>query len=505
LKSENNYIYPLSTLINKVYNINISLEANISGLCCDSRNVLAGDCFIALQGAKHNGLAFITDAIKKGAVAVIASSDTFAEDTIAHDSLIIPMIKVPMLDGGLALLAATFYNFPAKNLNMIGITGTNGKTSIAFLLAEILTSLADKTAIIGTLGYGSTKSLEPTMLTTEPVISLHKKIYAIAKQGFRGVAMEISSHGIKQNRIAHIDFNYLIFTNIAPDHLDYHESFTDYCATKLSLFDRKNIVGAIINWNDIEGRKICDIAKNNKYDYILYGTTDYKGMLLENVNYVFAENIDITLDSFKFTLLSSWGRTEISGGYLGMSNVENVLAVIAYLLANGTGLIKVAAVLKKLPVIPGRMQTYIMPNKARVIIDYAHTSDSLEQILSFLKPQCKGNLFCLFGCGGDRDKGRRYGMGRMADLYASHIILTADNPRDESLADINADIMLKMVDKSKIEFIENRADAIIKTLAKSSPNDIIVIIGKGHESYQDQGGKLYYHSDCAVVESLFAN
>lgn len=503
MNSKNKYISSLATLINKVYKIKIASKANISGLCCDSRSVIAGDCFVALEGQNHNALSFIEDAIKNGAVAIVAAGDVVCEDEILHNGCSIPIIKLPMLESRISLFAATFYGFSADNLNMVGVTGTNGKTSIAFLLAEILTNLDDKTAIIGTLGYGSTKSLESTSLTTEPVISLHKKIYEIASQGFTGIVMEVSSHGIKQNRIAHIDFNYLIFTNITPDHLDYHANFADYCATKLSLFDRDNIDGAIVNWNDIEGRKICEIAKNNKYDCILYATCDYEGMLLQSSKYVFAESINIALDSFSFTLVSSWGSIEINGGYLGMTNVENVLAVIAYLLANGVALRKVAAVLKKLPVIPGRMQAYSMPNNARVIIDYAHTADSLEQILSFLKPQCQGKLFCLFGCGGNRDKARRYGMGRIADLYANHIVLTADNPRDESLADINNDIMAKMIDKSKVEFIENRADAIKETLSKSIEGDIIVIIGKGHESYQEQDGKVYCHSDLEVVQSLF--
>ena len=490
----------LSTLINEVYNIKVASEIDVTGLSYDSREVAPGDCFLALEGEKHNGLAFIKDAIQNGAVAIVAAGDAFSEEMV---TLSVPLIKVPLLESGLSLLAATFYNFPTKKLNMVGVTGTNGKTSITFLLAEILTRLVEKSAMIGTMGYGSTSNLGSTSLTTEPAVSLHKKIYELVQQGFSTVAMEASSHGIKQNRVAHVDFNYLIFTNITPDHLDYHVSFEDYCATKLSLFNQKHITAAIVNWNDMEGRKICDIAKNNNYDCILYGTTDYKGMLLKNLKYVYAENIEITIGAFKCTLVSSWGTADISGGYLGMTNVENVLAVAAYLLATGVPIELVSTCLKNLPVIPGRMQIYNMPNESKVVVDYAHTPDSLEQMLSFLNLQCTGQLFCIFGCGGDRDKGRRYGMGRIADLYASHIVLTTDNPRDESIAEINADIMAKMIDKSKVEFIENRAEAIRKTLEKSKKGDVIVIIGKGHEEYQEQQGKIYHHSDRAVVESLF--
>ena len=491
----------LSTLINKVYNIKIASGVDVTGLSYDSREVAPGDCFFALEGENHNGLAFVQDAIQNGAVAIVASGDTFSEEVGA---LSVPIIKIPLLESGLSLLAATFYDFPTQKLNIIGVTGTNGKTSITFLLAEILTRLAEKAAMIGTMGYGSASNLEPTSLTTEPAVSLHKKMYELLQQGFDTVAMEASSHGIKQNRISNIDFNYLIFTNITPDHLDYHGSFEDYCATKLSLFNHKDVTAAIVNWNDVEGRKICDIATNNNYDCILYGTTDYKNMLLKNFKYVYAENIDITLESFKFTLRSSWGTTDISGGYLGMTNVENVLAVVAYLLATGVSIEMVATCLKSLPVIPGRMQLYNMPNESKVIVDYAHTPDSLEQLLSFLNLRCRGELFCIFGCGGNRDKGRRYGMGRIADLYASHVVLTTDNPRNEPVAEINADIMAKMIDKSKVEFIENRAEAIRNTLAKSKKGDVIVIIGKGHENYQEQQGKIYHHSDRAVVESLFA-
>lgn len=490
--------YSLSTLINQIYNINISCEVKVKGLCSDSRTVSPGDCFVALQGENYKGLVFAEDAIKKGAVAVITSGDVFAEKMLYGA----PVITIPSLQNKLSLLAATFYDFPSNKLNTIGVTGTNGKTSIAFLLAEILTNLCEKTAMMGTIGCGGTKELDATAMTTEPAVSLHKKMHELLGKGFAGVAMEVSSHGIKQGRIAHANFNYLIFTNITPDHLDYHGSFADYCKTKLSLFDRKNVTAAIVNWNDTEGRKICDIAKSNNYDCVIYGTNDYKSMELTKLKYVFAENISITLTGFKFTLISSWGRAEIRGGYLGMTNVDNVLAVITYLLTTGVDIGVVSQVVRDLPTIPGRMQMYSMPSGAKVIVDYAHTPDSLEHLLAFLNLQCQGELTCIFGCGGNRDKGRRYGMGRIADLYASHIVLTTDNPRDEDVKDINADIMAKMLNKGKVKFIENRSEAIRKTIAVANKDDVIVIIGKGHETYQEQNGKVYYHSDRDVVEEM---
>ena len=320
--------------------------------------------------------------------------------------------------------------------------------------------------------------------------------------GVTNVAMEVSSHAIAQCRIVALEFDYLIFSNITPDHLDFHSSFAEYVATKQRLFTSKGIKGIVTNYDDPYGRELYK-RHYQEVAVVCYGCN--LSLPTIRAKYVLASNVVYNMSGFSCDVATSWGNFSLRSALIGSFNISNVLAVVAYLLLNGIGIAAITTVVARLQPVPGRMQTFKRKNSSLVVVDYAHTADALEQVLSFIrKTVACGKIWVVFGCGGERDKARRYGMATVARSLSDHIIVTADNPRAECLQEINADICKVFCSSDQVEIIDDRAEAISYALKNAVCEDVVLIVGKGHESTQEINGRKIKHSDIACVERFLA-
>ncbi|MBT4884937.1 MAG: UDP-N-acetylmuramoyl-L-alanyl-D-glutamate--2,6-diaminopimelate ligase [Legionellales bacterium] len=483
----------LKEIIHKVYAVNIDSDIAIKKLSIDSREIDSGDCFVAVKGERFDGADYIENAIASGAVAVIVASEVFFESVRSNTKVVV--VGLPDLATKLGNLAAAFYSFPSRDMNVVGVTGTNGKSSMVYLLAAALKFIKKKSAFIGTMGYGDVDNYNYATRTTEMAIKLQHMFSQLSEKKFSHVAMEVSSHGISQHRIVGVDFNGLIFTNISGDHLDYHGDIASYAETKLSIFKREGLDIIITNIDDDFGKKI--VRRHGGDNVVCYG-------LQSNIQefgckYVAANYINYTMAGTNLKIQSSWGSVNVSTRLIGTGNVYNILAISAYLLFAGVDLLDLPVIISSLPNIPGRMEVFGGGNKPTVVVDYAHSEDSFAAVLKFLMAHCSGSLVSVFGCGGERPVDRRSGMGRVADLYADKIILTQDNPRGENIADINSTILANISDNTKVTLIDDRDDAIENAINSCKCGDVVLVSGKGHEQYQHIKGGRYRHSDVEVV------
>ncbi|ADV33545.1 UDP-N-acetylmuramoyl-L-alanyl-D-glutamate--2,6-diaminopimelate ligase [Candidatus Blochmanniella vafra str. BVAF] len=504
------YIFPINKLrelvIPWVFNELISSALVITALQLDSRNVTVGNLFIAIKGHKTDGRLYIKHAIKNGAVAVLLEStnnDNFlAQNIVNNVSSCVPIINFYKLNQAVSSIAGRFYGHPSRNLNLIGVTGTNGKTTISHLLANWVELLGEKSAVMGTIGYGMIGSMCVSNCTTFSAIDTQRILNQFIQSGIKFVAMEVSSHGLDQYRVDALYFDVAIFSNLTSDHLDYHGDINKYIMAKWRLFSELCVTNYVINVDDYIGYEWLSYLPNSVAVTIQDNLPKFwKGewIKLVKANY-FVYGTDVFFHS-------SWGNGIIRSQLLGECNVSNLLLALGALLVLGYPLMVLLSIADQLKPICGRLEKFKSFNKPTIIVDYAHTPDALEKILRFLGAQLckKGKLWCVFGCGGNRDKLKRSRMGIVAERYSDYVVITDDNPRTENSQSIIDDIILKIKHSEKITIIKNRVQAIETAICQADSNDFILIAGKGHESYQIVGNDYLKYSDQDIVRNILEN
>ena len=446
------------------------VDIEILDMTLDSRQVTPGCLFVALKGAQIDARQYIAGALKSKAAAVLYDdSDQPTIDQALLDSG--KVIAVRGLSQALSKIAAGFYDHPSRKMDVIGITGTNGKTTIAYYLAQMLENMGRPAAVMGTLGAGKLDKIEATGMTTVDAIQTQKILAQMVKIGVKALCMEVSSHGLEQARVAGIEFNHVVLSNLSQDHLDYHRTMQDYAAAKSRLFKEYAYDAAIINQDDGLGAEL--IAQLND-KVITYGLED--GALL-------ASDIKLTPDGIAFNVTYADEKVAFKNGLIGKFNIYNMLAVLGVGLAMDYSLSDLVKALAVCHSAPGRMERInVNAKQAVVVVDYAHTPDALNKALLACKAHCEGMLNVVFGCGGDRDKGKRADMGRIAEELADQVFITDDNPRSEAPAQITKDIIKGMTQPAWV--VHDRAQAISAAITGAAHRDWVLIAGKGHETTQ---------------------
>ena len=457
-----------------------SLKTPVKAITADSRNVQAGSLFLAFAGEKVDGRQYIDDAIKNGAGAVMWDAEGFDW----HANWTIENIAIKQLRQQAGNIACQFYNNPSSKMWVIGVTGTNGKTSITQWLSQCFNYLNRKAAVIGTLGNGLPSSIEQTNNTTPDPILLQAMLADYVKQDAKVVAMEVSSHGLHQGRVNGVHFDVAVLSNLTRDHLDYHGTFEEYAAAKHRLFETSELRFAVLNADDDFGQTLADELADSDTVVVTYGIASGE---------IRASEIRFENGYFTFLAITPRGNATVNANLIGRFNVFNVLAVLATLLASQVSLIDAVTAIAQIEAAPGRMQTMGGGRLPLVVIDYAHTPDALEKVLTTLKEQARSKLICVFGCGGNRDVGKRPLMGKVASDIADAVVVTSDNPRGENADDIIQDIVRNMLGNFAIE--EDRAKAISIAILTAKMGDIVLIAGKGHEDYQEISGVKLPFSD----------
>jgi UDP-N-acetylmuramoyl-L-alanyl-D-glutamate--2,6-diaminopimelate ligase len=507
----------LSTLIQ---GLNLSKKCprlSVKGLALDSRKVQPGYIFFALKGHEKDGMNYISQAIERGAVAVLIEWKNLDGSLVTYINegakFSVPIIGVEQLSQSVSFIAGRFYGDPAKTMSVVAVTGTNGKTTCAQLYADLSsqvndldTSLSDnhKSGFVGTLGHGivgesidldskldlNSDEVLASPLTTPDAITMQKILADLQAAGCEAVAIEASSHALEQNRISSIAVDTAIFTNLSRDHLDYHGDLTSYANAKRKLFKMPGLKNAVVNIDDIVGKTIFSELDPN-IRAISYS--------LENITAdIYCQALDFSPIGFRALIHTPWGSGEIVSSLLGKFNLCNLLAVIgAFVIqADGSEYDNFTKVLKMIPAlnsVSGRMELIGNGAGPAVIVDYAHTPDALEKALKTLHLHCKGSLWVVFGCGGDRDIGKRAEMGEIAKSNADSVVVTSDNPRTESPQKIIQDIL---AGSSKDVIVEvDRRKAINRAIGGAGEDDIVLIAGKGHENYQILGVERLPFSD----------
>ncbi len=467
----------------------VSVDVDIVGLTLDSRQVKPGFAFIALAGAVQHGMEYVDQALTQGAIVVIY--DPAGKGRAISDALSeINMLAIPALSQQLGEMAARFYGNPSQLLNVIGVTGTNGKTTCSQFLAQALGSCG----VIGTMGWGTWGALQNTLNTTPDALAIQNMLSGFVAQRKKTVVMEVSSHGLQQGRVNGIAFKAALFTNLSRDHLDYHGNMEDYLAAKLKLFAWPSLNFVVLNLDDASvGRLIKQCSHVMK----IWGFSS-KGIVNAALETVLAKNIKYSLNGIQFDVCWQERTRTVKTSLAGSFNLENVLAVLTVLLAMDMPLDMAVQRVSALKPVAGRMENFGGQDKPAVFVDYAHSPDALGKVLSGLRPDCKNKLRVVFGCGGDRDKGKRGKMGAVAEKWADDVILTDDNPRSEQPEMIVNDI-LNGCGSDKVRVIHNREQAIQTVINNADKRDCIVVAGKGHESYQEVNGIRRPFSDQLIV------
>ena len=488
----------LGFLTEGLFNAGVCADLPISAIRIDSRRVEPGDLFIAQDGHHTSGTNFINHAIQRGAVAVLAEAGT----GIHPASVPVPVYPVTDLRSKTGQIAARFYGDPSRDMNIVGITGTNGKTSVAYYLAQALSeNNAQPVGIIGTLGHGVLDNLTPAANTTPDVITINQLLSGFLSRGIHDAVMEVSSHALEQERVNNICFTSAVFTNLSRDHLDYHADMSVYGRAKKRLFAAKGLKNAVINTDDLFGQELAGELENH-LNVISYGIQDEHFRGNKPKASVTASIKHQGIDSLVLDISSPWGRADLQARLSGRFNAYNLLAALVVLCLRGLSFDTALDSLSRVRTVPGRMEFFGNKATAKIFVDYSHTPDALQQALQSLRELCQGKLICVFGCGGDRDRGKRPEMGKIAEQYADRVILTSDNPRNEPSDQIIRDISAGMQGTVPVEIQADRALAIRSAIASSTPQDVVLIAGKGHETYQEIGSKRLPFSDRQLVRNI---
>lgn len=471
----------------------------IKGLCQDSRVLKPGELFLAVPGLGADGRHFIKEAIAKGATAILFESQANPMPKLIDT--VIPIIPISNLSALLGPIAARFYDYPSRYLPVLGITGTNGKTSCSQFLADSLQQLQRPCGVIGTLGNGFYDHLEPGQLTTPDAIELQQLLANFRNRHAQAVVMEVSSHRLAQHRLNGTEFSVAAFTNLTRDHLDYHGTMAAYAEAKRSFFDLPGLQLAILNADDAYAQHWL-ISLAEKLPVYAYSLNKPQPSLA-HIPHITVKNYDFNHRGLQAEIDTPWGEVFIENPFLmGLFNLSNLLLVLTVLKSLHFSLAEIAQVIAKLKGVKGRLQAFHAPGKAVAVVDYAHTPDALQQVLQALRPHCMGELFCVFGCGGDRDRGKRPLMAEIAEQEADYVILTNDNPRNEDPQQILQDIRQGLSGTKPLYCEQDRQKAIAYALQKAKSGDIVLIAGKGHETYQLVKGIKYPFDDAMEVQRL---
>ena len=475
----------------------IPRDLSIGGLAQDSRELRPGDAFVAIAGFGAHGLGFVADARRAGAAAVLFEPPV-PEDFDLDVDYGLPLIAVPGLRARLGTMADLFHARPSRAMTVVGVTGTNGKTSTVQLLAQAWTLAGRRAGTIGTLGAGLYGEIAPTGFTTPLVLRTHALLSGLRDVGAETVAMEVSSHALDQGRVDAVHFEIAAFTNLTRDHLDYHGTMEAYGAAKARLFAWPGLGAAVINLDDAFGATLhAQVAAESR--------TRALGVSSRGADAASLVAEDVTLDTagIGFTLRIGADAHPVRSPLLGRFYVDNLLIVAGVLHAQGRAVDEIAALLSRLQPVLGRMNRLGGDaGRPLAVIDYAHTPDALEQALRALRAHVRGRLVCVFGCGGERDRGKRPQMAAIAETHADVVIVTDDNPRREDGDAIVADILAGFARPGTVRVLRDRRAAIAEALAAAGDGDIVLIAGKGHEPYQEIDGVQHPFDDTAVALSL---
>ena len=476
-------------------------DIQVTGVALDSRQVEAGDVFMALRGTQVDGRQYIDAAIASGAAAVLADGDALGIEVRNG----IDVVTVPGLAARVGEIAARFYGHPSESMYLVGVTGTNGKSTCAYLTSQLLAKHFGSAAVMGTIGNGVWKngaiSLQETGLTTPDPVRLQADYAAFYAQGARAAAMEVSSHSLAQGRVHGLVFDTAVFTNLTRDHLDYHGNMAAYGAAKEKLFGLPKLKRGVINIDDPFGAQMVERCKLRGLKVVTYGLQagDLQVRDLKRLD-----------DGFSVHLITPWGEGELRTPLIGDFNIHNALAVVAAVGAAGMPLQDILAEFPHIQPVPGRMERVVGDGASaaeiNVLVDYAHTPDALRAALEAARPYCRGKLWCVFGCGGDRDNGKRAPMGRIAAELSDRAVVTSDNPRSEDPQAIVDEIVAGIdggADGEHCIVKVDRAEAIQYAIAQAVAGDTVLIAGKGHEDYQlIAGEKLHFCDREQAAEAL---
>jgi UDP-N-acetylmuramoyl-L-alanyl-D-glutamate--2,6-diaminopimelate ligase len=499
-----------------------TLGVNITRLVSDSRAVQPGDTFVAYPGAQADGRHYIAQAVARGANAVLWDAHEFSWNPEWN----VPHLAVHDLRHQAGLIADHVYGHPSQKLWMVGITGTNGKTSISHWLAKTFYALGRKSAVLGTVGNGFPGALQATVNTTPDALLVHGLLAEYEQQGAQAVAMEVSSHALTQGRVNGVNFDVALLTNLTRDHLDFHGDMQSYAAAKRRLFDWEKLKYAVLNLDDAFGAELAEqlstegtgqqmrggsaathLERDATVEVIGYGLNDESLKLAERlgIRMVYGTLAQMDAQGLTLQLHTSWGAAALQSKLIGRFNASNLLGALAVLLVSDVGIDDAVSELGLQKAVPGRMQTLGGKDAPAVVVDYAHTPDALEKVLNTLREVTEpsgGKVICVFGCGGDRDRGKRPMMGTVASKFADVRIITNDNPRSEEPRSIIDAIVAGM--QGDYQVIEDRARAIALAINNAKANDTVLLAGKGHEDYQEIKGERQPFSDSEIAHRVLS-
>ncbi|MBX0356541.1 UDP-N-acetylmuramoyl-L-alanyl-D-glutamate--2,6-diaminopimelate ligase [Halobacillus sp. Nhm2S1] len=462
-------------------------DLHIKGLSMDSRTTEPGDVFVCLRGVDVDGHRFAKGAVERGAVAVIAEEEV---------ALSVPVVLVNDTSRALAMASAAFYGCPSESLHVIGVTGTNGKTTITYLLEEIFQQHKKKTGIIGTIQVNIAGETFPVKNTTPDALTLQRYFHKMHAAGVDHAIMEVSSHALDQGRVFGCDFDIAVFTNLTQDHLDYHENFDDYLRAKSLLFaqlgngyNKEREKFAVINNDSPQAKKFIRSTSQGLLTYGIFEKADIK-----------AEEYTMTETGTAFIMTTPIGSVSIKSPLMGLFSIYNMLAAAGAAILSGVPLETIQRSFQQTKGVRGRFEPVREGQGFGVVVDYAHTPDSLKNVLQTLRDLCKGTITVVVGCGGDRDRSKRPEMAKVSVDYADRVIFTNDNPRTEDPKQIFRDMTTHV--KGRYKLIEDRKEAITYAIEHAKTGDIVLIAGKGHETYQEVKGIRHHFDDCEVARTI---
>lgn len=483
--------YSLKSLLRDLVDVPSVLDTWLYGLTADSRRVRPGMAFLAIAGSAADSWAHVPDAVARGASAVLLESEGTEQAYEYGNSVVVP---VRSLRHRAADLADHFYDHPSSRLSVVGVTGTNGKSSVTTFLAQLLNQCGVPTATIGTLGYGFAPGLEPASHTTPDVVRVHELLERFCSEGAKAVVMEVSSHALDQGRVNRVRFAGGIFTNLSSEHMDYHGTMDHYGNAKAQLFETFEPEFAVINVDDEFGLALAERLSAD-VRLLRYGMSTRSTELFFHDAKAGATGMEALVDT-------PLGKLELNTRLMGTFNISNMTAAVGASLAMGVPVADVQAAVPSVTAPPGRLEAYRGKSGLRVVIDYAHTEHALETALTALRLHAGRALWCVFGCGGNRDTAKRPAMGRVAERLADRVVLTDDNPRDEDAAGIVEQILAGMDRPDGVRVIHERREAITTAVTEAGDTDLVLIAGKGHERVQERAGERIPFSDVDVVREL---
>lgn len=464
-------------------------DTSITGMAMDSRDVHPGDLFLACKGLTTHGLDYAPLAVESGAAAIAYESDSSEIPDFS-----VPVVAMPDLSEKAGKLADRFFANPSAQLAVVGVTGTNGKTSVTDFISQALKKASGQCGVLGTLGYGLAGNLEPGPHTTPDVVKVHDWLARFVAADCDYAVMEVSSHALDQNRVDAVRFTVAVLTNISRDHLDYHGDMASYASAKQKLFSWPNLEYAVINADDAMGREWLGQLPEHVTP-LAYSLEAPVG----GIDSIYTRALSYDAAGMQLEVVTPWGEVTLQTSLLGRFNAANLLAAMGVLLRLGFSLEQVGQLLADSKPVSGRMERFGSKDQPLVVVDYAHTPDALEQALLALRDHFSGKLVCVFGCGGDRDQGKRALMGAVAERLADRVIVTDDNPRGEDPSVITDQILSGINNTSATAVFHDRREAITQAINSSTQADCVLVAGKGHEAIQVAGDQVLPFDDREIV------